>query len=281
MKKGEIEQISDVIMDKLKSFIGTMLEPIISDIAEMKSDLAEIKGDIARMKSNIQELSTRLTAAENEIQHTKNSLTKLQNANNKHEQHYRGTCLKIYGLDVPKEIETIPDHCQFVYTSLIKPIIENDQLLNLSNKTWHDIIDYAHQVPTKNGFFITVRFTSKRYVDIVNKFKGKYLRNKKEKIFINPSLTKLNEQKLFHVRKHSSVLRCWFARDIKFVTKANPGRVYQLRDLEDTVERAICRIDKRFADQVPQKSNSRQTNTPTMQPQPKQQTYANVPNNSK
>ena len=267
MKKGEF-QLSDVMMDKLKSLIETSiasaLEPIKSDIAVIRSDLAEIKTEIAGMKSNIDELSTRMTAAENEIQHNKKKMLELLNANNNHEQHYRGTCLKIYGLKVPKELKSIPEHCQFVFTSLIKPIIEKDQMLNLSHKTWHDVIDYAHPVPTKNGPFITVRFTSKRYVDIVNKFKGDYLRAKKERIFINPSLTKLNEQKLYYVRKHSSVLRCWFARDIKFVTKANPERVYQLRDLEDTVEDAINRRDKRFADEVPPKLDLPNTNTSTM-----------------
>lgn len=277
MVKGGIE-ISADIMGKLKSLIETTivkaLEPIKYDIAGIRSDIAEIKTDIAVMKSNIDELSTRMTAAENEIQHNNQKLLELQNANNNHEQHYRGTCLKIYGLEVPKGIKSIPKHCEFVFSSLIKPILENDKMLNLSHKTWHDVIDYAHPVPTKNGSFITVRFTSKRYVDIVNKFKGNYLKEQEEKVYINPSLTKLNEQKLFYVRNHPSVLRCWFARDIKFVTKTNPQHVYQLRDLEDTVEDAIQRRDKQFADPVPPKFDSINTNTSTIV----QQSKANVRN---
>ena len=102
MVKGGIE-ISADIMGKLKSLIETTivkaLEPIKYDIAGIRSDIAEIKTDIAVMKSNIDELSTRMTAAENEIQHNNQKLLELQNANNNHEQHYRGTCLKIYGLE--------------------------------------------------------------------------------------------------------------------------------------------------------------------------------------
>ena len=161
----------------------------------------------------------------------KEKVSCLESGLNNIEQHGRRGTVRIFNLEVPKDVVDTISLCSFIFSAVIQPIVKfAGTSCPFQYNTWWEAISTAHPLKSRPGKSppIICKFISREFADLVLKFKGAYLRsiNAKQnksmnekliaRIGINPDLTRINLQKMNQLKKDQRVNKVWFTSKIKF-----------------------------------------------------------------
>ena len=190
---------------------------------------------ISKLQESITSMDKKLSSIDAKLDTTQSSVQSVKLHVNNLEQNQQQSCVRIYGLELPTNINNSPiSTAKFVYESL-RPILEVALKENTlpSIPSCFDLIDTAHLLPAKADKVpaIYVRFRSKLYCLAIMLSKGKYFKETVEKKFsITDDLTRVNAKLLKSFTERNDAAAAWFRiNKVCYKLKSDPEKILSAR----------------------------------------------------
>lgn len=113
-------KLKETLKDELTASISSQFEKqntaLTLAMSDLRSDLdskfEKLTGEVNHLKQKLENLETEysrdITSLESKLENLRQEHL---SAMNDHEQHYRGTCLRVFGLEIPPNCKTVSENC--------------------------------------------------------------------------------------------------------------------------------------------------------------------------